>query len=200
MGAHTPDAYRYRGGQPAWEYPRPGGNESSSALSARNARRRVPNEDRASQALQSSPFAPREQQAAPEREYAHYDEPSVELARDSSRYGGRRRGRLRASCPSIRCTCPPRKSKTRVDVTFWPITMNRRIPVRNPARLPVRSGAGNLGSECSSLDSLLESSLPLPRSLLWPCWSVVRNKSLPLLSLPARQLLMRRWQLTAPAW
>lgn len=44
MGAHTPDAYRYRGGQPAWEYPRPGGNESSSALSARNARRRVPNE------------------------------------------------------------------------------------------------------------------------------------------------------------
>lgn len=96
MGAHTPDAYRYRGGQPAWEYPRPGGNESSSALSARNARRRVPNEDRASQALQSSPFAPREQQAAPEREYAHYDEPSVELARDSSRYGGRRRGEERS--------------------------------------------------------------------------------------------------------
>ena len=96
MGAHTPDAYRYRGGQPAWEYPRPGGNESSSALSARNARRRVPNEDRASQALQSSPFASREQQAAPEREYAHYDEPSVELARDSSRYGGRRRGEERS--------------------------------------------------------------------------------------------------------
>ena len=96
MGAHTPDAYRYGGGQPAWEYPRPGGNESSSALSARNARRRVSNEDRASEALQSSPFAPREQQAVPEREYAHYDEPSVELSRDSSRYGGRRRGEERS--------------------------------------------------------------------------------------------------------
>ena len=219
MGAHTPDAYRYRGGQPAWEYPRPGGNESSSALSARNARRRVPNEDRASQALQSSPFAPREQQAAPEREYAHYDEPSVELARDSSRYGGRRRGEERSyrDREGIAFSAAPARPAPRlvsVDQMYVPAEeveearrrhvlayhYEQRIPVRNPARLPVRSGAGNLGSECSSLDSLLESSLPLPRSLLWPCWSVVRNKSLLLLSLPVRQLLMRRWQLTGPAW
>ena len=91
MGAHMPDAYRYGGGQPARAYPQPGGGSAPSVPTERAARYRRADEDHGFSSAQSSPFAPREQQVTPEREYAHYDESSVGLSPDSSRYGGDRR-------------------------------------------------------------------------------------------------------------
>lgn len=91
MGARMPDAYRYGGGQPAREYPRPMGGSSPSAPTERAATYHRAAEDRGFSTVQSSPFAPREQLVGSEREYAHYDEASAGMSRDSFRYTGRRR-------------------------------------------------------------------------------------------------------------
>lgn len=73
MGAHTPDAYRYGDGQLPREYPRPGARSTPSP-SATGAPHRGVGEESESSVVQSSPFAPREQQTVSEREYAHRDE------------------------------------------------------------------------------------------------------------------------------
>lgn len=90
MGAQIPDAYRHGGGQPAREYPRPGAGSSPSAPTERSASNRRADENRGFLMAQSSPFAPREQLAVHDRESAHYDESSVGLAPESSRYAGDR--------------------------------------------------------------------------------------------------------------
>lgn len=91
MGAQMPDAYRYRGGEFAREYPRPGAGRSASTPTESSTAYRRTDEDNGFSTTQSSPFAPREQQVLPEREYAHYDEPSIGVSQDSSPYGRRRR-------------------------------------------------------------------------------------------------------------
>lgn len=91
MGAQTPDAYRYGGGQFARDYPGPGAESSPSTPTGSSMERRRTDEGCGFSTTQSSPFAPREQQVSPEREYAHYDEPSVGVSQDSSPYGRRRR-------------------------------------------------------------------------------------------------------------
>ena len=91
MGAQMPDAYRYRGGEFAREYPRPGAGRSPSTPTESSTAYRRTDEDCGLSATQSSPFAPREQQHSPEREYAHYDEPSIDASQDPSPYGRRKR-------------------------------------------------------------------------------------------------------------
>ena len=91
MGAQTPDAYRYGGGQFAREYPRPGAGRSPSTPTESSTAYRRTDEDCGLSTTQSSPFAPREQQASPEREYAHYDEPLSGVSQDPSPYGRRKR-------------------------------------------------------------------------------------------------------------
>lgn len=91
MGAHMPDAYRYGGGQPAREYPRPVGDSSPSVPTERAATYHRADEDLGFSTVQSSPFAPREQLVRSEREYAHYDEAAAGMSRDPFRYAGRRR-------------------------------------------------------------------------------------------------------------
>lgn len=91
MGAQTPDAYRYGGGQFARDYPGPGAGRSASTPTGSSMERRRTDEGCGFSTTQSSPFAPREQQVSPEREYAHYDEPLVGVSQDSSPYGRRRR-------------------------------------------------------------------------------------------------------------
>ena len=91
MGAQMPDAYRYRGGEFAREYPRPGAGRSPSTPTESSTVYRRTDEDCGLSATQSSPFAPREQQQSPEREYAHYDEPSIDASQDPSPYGRRKR-------------------------------------------------------------------------------------------------------------
>lgn len=91
MGAQMPDAYRYRGGEFAREYPRPGAGRSPSTPTESSTACRRTDEDCGLSTTQSSPFAPREQQASPEREYAHYDEPLSGVSQDPSPYGRRKR-------------------------------------------------------------------------------------------------------------
>lgn len=91
MGAQMPDAYRYRGGEFAREYPRPGAGRSASTPTESSTAYRRTDEDNGFSTTQSIPFAPREQQVLPEREYAHYDEPSIGVSQDSTPYGRRRR-------------------------------------------------------------------------------------------------------------
>lgn len=90
MGAHTPDAYRYGDGQLPREYPRPGARSTPSP-SATGAPHRGVGEESESSVVQSSPFAPREQQTVSEREYAHRDEHLAGVSPDSSPYGSRSR-------------------------------------------------------------------------------------------------------------
>ncbi len=90
MGAHTPDAYRYGDYQLPREYPRSGGRPGSSP-SARSVSHRGACQDDVSSAVQSSPFAPREQQVVAEREYAHHDEVSAGASPASSPFGSRGR-------------------------------------------------------------------------------------------------------------
>ena len=69
MGAQTPDAYRYGGGQIAREYPRAGAGSSPSTPTESSMKYRRTDEDRGLTTMQSSPFAPPEHQVLPEREY-----------------------------------------------------------------------------------------------------------------------------------
>lgn len=91
MGAQMPDTYRYRGGEFAREYPRPGAGRSASTPTESSTAYRGTDDDCGFSTTQSSPFAPREQQVSPEREYAHYDEPSIDVSQNPSPYGRRKR-------------------------------------------------------------------------------------------------------------
>lgn len=97
MGAQTPDAYRYGGGQIAREYPRAGAGSSPSTPTESSMKYRRTDEDRGLTTMQSSPFAPPEHQVLPEREYMRDDEPLIGVSQDSSPYGRRRRRDVRVA-------------------------------------------------------------------------------------------------------